>query len=450
MLTQLRELLGDDAVVVDPEVLAARGQDRSGTPALGRPLALVRPGSTEQVSQVLRTAHAHGVPVVPQGALSGLAGGANALPGSILLDLTGMNQILRIDPVDLTAVVQPGVITADLAAAAAARGLFYAPDPASAAESTIGGNVATNAGGMRCVKYGVTRDAVRSLEAVLANGDVVRTAPPTVKGVAGLDLTSLLVGSEGTLGVIVGATVRLTPRSERQATIAAAFPTVTAAATACAELTRHRLRPSMVELLDPATLAVIDRQQGTDLAARGGALVLAQVDGPGLQEQLTAVQRAFAPLAGTMHASEDPDEAASLLAARRLALPSIEAEGRALIEDICVPRSRLAEAVEGVAAIAARHGVATYTFAHAGDGNLHPILSYGRDLDRPPAEVTAAADAIFALALELGGTVTGEHGIGLLKRAWLAREVGTDTLGVFRSLKRALDPYDILNPGKAL
>jgi len=432
----------------DPDARSRRRTDRSGHPG-ALPDTVVVADSIEAVQDTLRWANAHRVPVIPRGAGTGLAGGAVAGPG-IVLDLSGLAAITALEPVDLTADVQPGVITADLDRAAAAYGLCYAPDPASAALSTIGGNIATNAGGMRCVKYGVTRDAVLGLDVVLADGRRIRTGRRTTKGVAGLDLTSLLVGSEGTLGVIVGATVRLTPRPDQLATVAAAFPTVVAAATACAELTRRRLRPSMLELLDPATLAVIDRQQGTELAARGGALVLAQVDGPGLREQLTAVRQAFAPLAAEVRATEDPDEADALLAARRLALPSIEAEAHALIEDICVPRSRLAEAVEGVAAISARHGVATYTFAHAGDGNLHPILSYDRRLDRPPAEVEAAGDAIFSLALELGGTVTGEHGIGLLKRAWLAREVGTDTLEVFRSLKRALDPHDILNPGKAL
>ncbi|MEU6643989.1 FAD-linked oxidase C-terminal domain-containing protein [Saccharomonospora sp. NPDC046836] len=431
--------------VTAPELLAPRRADRSG--ATGEPDAIVIAQSTEEVQDVLRWAHARGVPVVPRGAGTGLAGGAVPV-GGIVLDLSALNAIERIDPVDQIAEVQAGVVTADLDHAAAAYGLLYTPDPASAEISTIGGNIATNAGGMHCVKYGVTRDAVLGLDVVLADGRRIRTGRRTAKGVAGLDLTSLLVGSEGTLGVVIGATLRLLPRPERVATLAAMFPTVRAAADACVELTRRRVRPSLLELLDAATLGVIDRVQGGTLSHDGGALVIAQVDGPGSAAQIEAVEAAFTPAAVWVRTAGDPATAESLLAARRLALPSIEAEGKAVIEDICVPRSRLADAVVRIEGIAQDHGVGIYTFAHAGDGNLHPIITYDRESAEPPASVTAAAEEIFALALELGGTVTGEHGVGLLKREWLAREVGADVLELYRAVKQAFDPRAILNPGK--
>ncbi|WP_337191761.1 FAD-binding oxidoreductase [Nocardioides flavescens] len=437
-------------VSTDPAALAAHATDRSGAGAPGRPVALVRATSVADVQETMRLAHAHRVPVVPRGAGSGVAGGALATEGAIVLDLSAMDRILSLDPLDEVAVVEPGVVTAGLDAAAREHGLMYAPDPASGAFSTLGGNIATNAGGMRCVKYGVTREAVLGLDVVLADGRLLRTGRRTVKGVAGLDLTSLFVGSEGTLGVVVGAALRLRPRPQTTLTVAAGFADVEDAAAACSAVARERLQPSLLELLDRATLEVVDRAQGTDLASRGGALVIAQADGTGAHEEVEALLAVLGKEATWSELALDEAHAAELLTARRLALPSIETFGRALIEDICVPRSRLAEAFRGVEAIAARTGVAICSFAHAGDGNLHPIVSFDAGLAEVPAPVLEAADAIFALALELGGTVTGEHGIGLLKRDWLAREVGPESLAVQADLKRALDPHLVLNPGKAL
>ncbi|WP_020416056.1 FAD-binding oxidoreductase [Amycolatopsis sp. ATCC 39116] len=435
----------DELRAVVPLFPASAAGDRSGVTGDGLPLAVARPDTVDGVRAVLRLASAHGVPVVPRGAGTGLAGGAVAGRGELVLDVSGLNRIVEVDPVDALAVVEPGVRTAELDRAAQGFGLRYAPDPASAEISTIGGNIATNAGGMRCVKYGVTRNAVLGLDVVLADGRLIRTGRRTVKGVAGLDLTSLFVGSEGTLGVVVGATLRLRPLPARTLTAAAAFDSVAAAARACAELTRQRREPSVLELLDGATLAVIDRAQGTDLAARGDALVIAQADGPAAEEEITAIAKVLAEEATWSEWSDDAESAERLLFARRMALPSIERFGRALIEDICVPRSRLAEAFAGVSRIAAAHGVRIYSFAHAGDGNLHPIVGY-ETLD---AAVRRAGDDLFALALDLGGTVTGEHGVGLLKRDWLAREAGPEVLDVQAAVKTALDPQGILNPGKA-
>jgi glycolate oxidase len=386
---------------------------------------------------------------VPRGGGSGLAGGALAGAGSVVLDLRGMDRILEIDPVDQLALVEPGVLTADLDAAAGEHGLRYAPDPASAAISTIGGNIATNAGGLRCVKYGVTREAVLGLDVVLADGTLVSTGRRTAKGVAGLDLTSLFVGSEGTLGVVVGAALRLRPLPEATLTTTASFTDVEAAARACAALTADRRDPSMLELLDRRTLEVVDRVQGTDYADRGGALVIAQADGASAATEIAAIAAVLGKEATWVEQAVDADSSERLVEARRLALPSIQALGEALIEDICVPRSRLADAFRGVEEIADRHRVRIYSFAHAGDGNLHPIVGYetGPGGGLPPA-VVAAGDDLFELALRLGGTITGEHGVGTLKRAWLAREVGPDVLALHQRIKSALDPAGILNPGK--
>jgi glycolate oxidase len=431
-----------------PADLAAAAVDRSGARPDGLPLALVRALDVADVQATLRLAGEHGVPVVPRGAGTGLAGGALAGRGAVVLDVSGLDRIVEIDADDELAVVEAGVVTADLDRAARKSGLRYAPDPASAELSTIGGNIATNAGGMRCVKYGVTREAVLGLEVVLADGRVLRTGRRTVKGVSGLDLTGLFVGSEGTLGVVVGATLRLRPLPERTLTAAAAYDSVEAAAQACSELIRERHEPSLLELLDGATLAVIDRAYGSDLATRGRALVIAQADGPAAEAEIAAIAGILGQGATWSELGVDPESSERLLFARRMALPSIERFGRALIEDICVPRSRLADAFRGVERVARDHDVDIYAFAHAGDGNVHPIVAYDAAAPEPPGAVRRAGDALFALALDLGGTVTGEHGIGLLKRDWLAREVGPDVTAVHSAVKAALDPHRILNPGK--
>ncbi|MER7559715.1 FAD-linked oxidase C-terminal domain-containing protein [Nocardioides sp. NPDC126508] len=457
MTTESQLSLVDDLAAAVSEVATdelsrlAASTDRSGSVADGLPLAVVRAHSVADVQAAMRIASAHRVPVVPRGAGTGLAGGALAGTGHLVVDLSAMDRILELDPVDEIAVVEPGVLTARLDAAAAEVGLRFAPDPASAAISTIGGNVATNAGGLRCVKYGVTREAVLGLDVVLADGTLIHTGRRTMKGVAGLDLTALFVGSEGTLGVVVGATVRLKPRPLVTLTASAAYGSVAAAARACAEIAAARRLPSMLELIDRRCLEAIDRFAGTSYASRGDALVIAQADGPAAESEIEAIAAVLGKEATWIEQGADEDSSDRLVATRRQILPAIETEGAFFIEDICVPRSRLAEAVERISEIADRHGVRIYTIAHAGDGNLHPVI--GWDLSpgdvpgvMPPAE-TAAGDEIFGLALELGGTTTGEHGIGRLKRKWLEPEVGAGSIDVQQRIKAALDPLGILNPG---
>jgi glycolate oxidase len=426
--------------------LAAYRTDRSGWAPDGVPLAVVRARTVADVQRTLAAAARQGTPVVTRGAGTGLAGAASAGSGAIVLDVSGLNRILHIDPVDAVARVEPGVVTADLDRAAGEHGLFFAPDPGSVAICTIGGNVATNAGGLRGAKYGVTRDSVLALDVVLADGRLVHLGHDTVKGVAGLDLVSLVVGSEGTLAVVVGATLRLLPRPSRVATAAAFFASVADAAKASVALAVAGLRPAVVELVDGPTLAAIDALRGTDLARRGDAFLLVQTDGFGAREEIDLAAEVLNRTAMSVQTTLDPDTAATLSAARRDALPAIEAKGRALIEDIAVPRSRLGEAVDAVHRIAAATGVEIHVFAHAADGNLHPIILVGDD----PTPAYRAADEIFALALALGGTVSAEHGIGVLKRAWMERELGPEALALQRQIKQIFDPAGILNPGKAL
>ncbi len=441
--------LRPDQWSTDPRVVEAHRLDRSGWVPEGAPLGVAFAESVEDVQAVLAQAHRSRTPVVVRGAGTGLAGGAAATAGSIVLDLSRLTAIVELSAVDQLAVVEPGVITADLDRAAQQHGLRYAPDPASVEISTIGGNIATNAGGLRCAKYGVTRDSVLGLDVVLADGRLIHTGRRTVKGVAGYDLTGLFVGSEGTLGVIVGATVRLRPVPPATCTLVAFFGSVADAAAASVAITAAGLQPSVAELLDNRTLSAIDAAYGDSLSARGAAFLLVQTDGFGAQAEAEAAQQAIAPFATSVELTTNPLHAQQLLTTRRQALPALERIGRVLIEDIAVPRSRLAEAVTAIDEISVRSGVPVFTLAHAGDGNLHPIIvvEHGRPLGQA---VWDAADEIFRLALRLGGTLTGEHGIGHLKRAWLAEELGPENLALQHQIKDAFDPAGILNPGKAL
>ncbi|MCD1572038.1 FAD-binding oxidoreductase [Agromyces mediolanus] len=442
------------AVVLDEAALEASREDRSGHRAAERPLAVVRPGSIAEVQTTMRIAHASRTPVVPRGAGTGLAGGAIASPGAIVLDVSGMDRVLEIDEDDELAVVEPGVLNGALNARLAASGLWFAPDPASREISSIGGNIATNAGGLLCAKYGVTREAVLGLAVVLADGRLIRTGRRTVKGVTGYDLTALLTGSEGTLGIIVEATVRLRPIPlGGPVTIAAAFPDVEAAAAACTAVTAAKLRPAILELMDAGSIARIAEHLGaaalvgTPLAglAPGEAFVVAQCDDAGAEADAVAVAAVFEAAGGRTRRSGDVAEGERLLGIRRAMHPAMAARGEVLIEDVAVPRSKLAEMFRAIEAIGVRHGVEIPTIAHAADGNLHPNFVY--EGGEVPAHLWAAADEMFRTAVRLGGTLTGEHGVGILKRRWLADELGPDVFELQQGVKRLFDPLGILNPG---
>lgn len=450
------------AVVTDPELLDPLRTDRSGWVAEGRPLALVEARTVEQVQAVLRIAHKTRTPVVPRGAGTGLAGGANGTNGSIVVDLSKMNRILEISVADEYAVVEPGVINAELNQALEAHGLWFAPDPASKAISTVGGNIATNAGGLLCAKYGVTREAVLGLKVVLPDGRLISTGRRTVKGVTGYDLTALMVGSEGTLGVVVEATVRTLPLPRGgTVSLGALFPDVTSAAAASAAITAAGLRPAVMELMDGPTLGLIRSHLGdgtvreafgsdSSPAASGssgaGSYLLVQFDagtGPGAGDEAV---RLIEGHGGTPRISQDPVESEALLGIRRSVNAALTAAGTMLVEDVSVPRSCMAEMFSEIERISARHDVMLPTIAHAGDGNLHPTFIFQGDT--VPEKVWQAADEMFETAVRLGGTLTGEHGVGVLKKRWLKGELGDDSYELQEQIKAVFDPHGIMNPGK--
>jgi glycolate oxidase len=445
--------------LTDTDVLASLAHDDAEWAPVGKAVAAVRARSTAEVQQVVRECAERGIPVVPRGAGTGLSGGANAVDGCVILDLSRMNRIVEIDTDNMIAVVQPGVVNDDLKAAVAEHGLWYPPDPASAPWSTLGGNVATNAGGLCCLKYGVTRDYVLALEAVVGGpageyGTAVRLGHNTTKGVAGYDLTALFVGSEGTLGVITEITVRLRPaRRESPRTVVGAFADVVAAGRAVAETTRRGLLPAALELLDRMTLQAVEDWKHLGLSADAEALLLAQVDSPGAagEQEAAAMADAFRSAGATWaEQSTDEFEAEALFAARRLAYPALERLSPVLTEDVCVPRSAVPEMLSRIAEIGARHDVRIASIAHAGDGNLHPLIMVPAGDDAAREAAQAAFEEILAAAIGAGGTVTGEHGVGLLKRGGMRRELSPSVLAMQRAVKETFDPINLFNPGKVI
>jgi glycolate oxidase len=451
VLKELAAVLGGD-VVVDSDLLESHRHDMARFCDAGVPVALVRPRSTAEVADVLRVATAHRTPVVTQGARTGLAGAANAVDGCVLLSTARMNRILRVDAVEQVAVVQPGVTNADLSRAVLEEGLFYPPDPSSWESSTIGGNVATNAGGLCCVKYGVTGDYVRGLEVVLASGEVLRVGRSTAKGVAGYDLTHLLVGSEGTLGVVTEVTLALRPGPEAALTVAATFTSGGDALRAASAVMASGLRPSLLEFLDRTTTRAIRDYRDLGLPADAEGLLLVQSDrGARASDDVARIAELCEREGATEVArASDAAEASMLLEARRLVNASLERLGVTLVDDVAVPRARLAELLAGVERIAAEHDVLLACPGHVGDGNMHPTVIF--DPDDPAARGRAmdAFGAVMELGLALGGTITGEHGVGRLKRGWLAGEVGQTGIRLQRGIKRLFDPAGILNPGAVL
>lgn len=367
-----------------------------------------------------------------------------------MLSLVRMDRILGISPVDRTAVVEPGVVNAALSRAAAEYGLHYPPDPSSWETCTIGGNIGTASGGLCCVKYGVTAEYVLGLDVVLADGRLLSTGRRTAKGVAGYDLTRLFVGSEGTLGVVVRAVLALRPKPPARLVLAAEFAsTADACAAVCAVMERGHT-PSLLELMDRTTVRAVNRLGRMGLPDTTAALLLAAFDTPDPAADLAAVGKLCEEAGATaVVPADDAAESELLLQARRMSLPALEAVSSALlIDDVCVPRSRLAEMLDGTAAIADAHGLTIGVCAHAGDGNTHPVVCFDHTDPDESRRARASFDAIMALGLELGGTITGEHGVGVLKKEWLARELGPVGLELQRGIKQLFDPLGLLNPGK--
>jgi glycolate oxidase len=437
-----------DAVSTDPAALDATREDKSGHRSAASPLAIVSARSIAEVQATLRIASGAGVGVVTRGAGTGLAGGAIAEAGQIVLSTLAMNKLLEVSVDDELAVVQPGIINAELNAQLEPHGLWFAPDPASRAISTVGGNIATNAGGLLCAKYGVTRDSVLGLKVVLADGRLLELGHRTVKGVTGLDLTALMIGSEGTLGVVVEATVRARRLiTGPVAVISASFSTVEDAARAAAVITSAGLHPAIMELIGESAMAGIAEHLGIDHP--GGSQLIVQADGPGAQIEAEAIVAIMRSLGGVAELSLDRAEGERLFSIRRAFHPAMAARGTVLIEDVCVPRSQLPAMFAAIGEIEERYGITIPTVAHAGDGNLHPNFVFEkRDDADVPDEIWSAADELFLAALRLGGTLTGEHGIGILKRRWLRDELGDDQLQLQGQVKAVFDPQGILNPGK--
>ncbi|MCM2577560.1 FAD-binding oxidoreductase [Streptomyces meridianus] len=450
---QLSAALPEGRVVTDPAAVQGYVHDEAEWAPYEPPLAVVRPRSTAEVQAVVRFCLEHRVPLVPRGAGTGLSGGANATAGCVVLALDGMREIVEIDPAERLAVVRPGVVNDDLRAACAEHGLWYPPDPASAPWSTIGGNVATNAGGVCCVKYGVTGDYVLGLEVVNGLGDVVRLGRRTAKGVAGYDLCSLMVGSEGTLGVITEITLRLRPQRPPERTVAGYFDSVVDAGRAVSLVAAAGIVPSALELVDRHCLEAVDAWKRMGLSVEANAVLLGRTDAPGAagDDEAARMLECFEQGGATWAAqSSDQQEADALFAARRLAYPALERLGPVLTEDVCVPAAKVPEMLLRIERAGAAHDTLIANIAHAGDGNLHPLLITAPGDAEARIRAQAAFEMIIADALDLGGTVTGEHGIGLLKRAGLGRELSAPVVEMHHAVKNALDPHGILNPGKAI
>ncbi|MCV7099042.1 FAD-binding oxidoreductase [Mycobacterium palustre] len=436
--------------ITDPDVTEGYRRDRAKDPDAGRPLAVVRARSTEEVQAVMRWASAENVPVVPRGAGSGLSGGATAVDGGIVLSTELMRNI-EVDPVTRTAVVQPGLINAEVKRAVAEHGLWYPPDPSSFEFCSIGGNAATNAGGLCCVKYGVTTDYILGLEVVLADGTVVRLGGPRLKDSAGLSLTKLFVGSEGTLGVITELTLRLLPPQPPASTVVASFSSVRDAANAICDITRV-MRPAMLEFMDRTAIAAVENHFKMGLDRNARAMLIAQSDSPGDREnELAFITQAFVHANATdVFATDDPVEGEAFTAARRFAIPAVERLGDLLLEDVGVPLPALPALIEGIEAIATDRDIVCAVIAHAGDGNTHPLIVHDPADPDQSRRAHLAFGEIMHLAIGLGGTITGEHGVGRLKKPWLPDQVGPDVMDLTRRIKHALDPQNILNPGAVL
>ncbi len=450
-LQELTRALPEGTVLTDPDAMEKYRYDWSREKGAGTPAAVVRAEDAGQVQEAVRWAARHRVPVVPRGAGSGLSGGSSAVDAGIVLSLERMRAI-QIDTDCQVAVVEPGAFNAEVKAAAAEHGLWYPPDPSSYEICSIGGNVATNAGGLCCVKYGVTTDYVLGLDVVLADGTLITLGGKRIKDVAGLSLLKLFVGSEGTLGIVTRAILRLVPAQAPRSTMVASFPTVDDAARAVVAI-RTGLRPSMLELMDSPSINAVEDYKPMGLDRSTGALLIAQSDAPGAArsaEVATVRAACEAAGAGEVFVTDDMDEGEMFVEARRIAFPAIEARGALLLEDVGAPIPLLPELLAAIGAIAEKYDVQIPTVAHAGDGNTHPIIVY--DAADPASEQRAreAFGEVMQAAIRLGGTITGEHGVGRTKKAALPDQLGADVMALSRRIKDALDPDGILNPGAVL
>ncbi len=451
IIAQLEKVTGKDGVLISPEDLAVYGYD--GTFEDHRPDVVVLPRTTGQVSQVVALAARERIPLVTRGMGSGLAAASVPFQGGIVLAMTRMNRILEIDQGNATIHVEAGVVTADLQTVVEELGLFYPPDPSSNHHSTIGGNIACNAGGPRCLKYGVTGDYVLGLTVVLADGRVIHTGIKCIKDVVGYDLNALFTGSEGTLGVITEALLRLIARPRFARTALVEFVSLEDASLAVNAILSAGIVPATLELMDETAIACIEEALHLGLPLDVEATLLIETDGADEASVLQAIEEAaeicLKAGARQVKVAKDEAERANLWKARRSVSPALARKApNKLGEDITVPRSAIPEAIRRLKDISARYGLPIVIFGHAGDGNLHPNILFDKRDPEQWKKVEQMAAEEFALALELGGTLSGEHGVGVLKRRYMQQALGTVSLDVQKRIKAALDPVNILNPGK--
>jgi len=449
-INELKQIVGEQHTLSDRESLAVYGYD--STPELqSLPGAVLLPGTAEEVSRIMKVCHGAGVTVTPRGSGTNLSGGSLSA-GGVVVQTSRLNRIIEVDEENLTATVEPGVITSVLHREVESRGLFYPPDPGSMNISTMGGNVAENSGGLRGLKYGVTADYVMGLETVLADGDLLRSGGKVVKDVAGYSLNPLLVSSEGTLGFFTGITVKLIPKPQGKITMLAHFPALQDAALAVSAIIAAKVIPATLEFLDKVTIKCVEDYAHVGLPLDVDAVLLIEVDGHPVviaEEAAAVAEICRKHRCSFFQTAKDADEALKLATARRTALSALaRLRPTTILEDATVPRSCIAAMLQVIQGAAAKHNVTIGTFGHAGDGNLHPTcLTDERDQDEI-RRAHAAFEEIFDAAIAMGGTITGEHGVGLAKKKYLPRLVGESGIRVMRGIKNAFDPKGILNPGK--
>ena len=452
LIERLTKIIGKEYVLNTPEDLAVYSYD--GTFAESRPDVVVLPATTEQVSEVIKLAAEARVPIVPRGMGSGLAAGSIPITsGGIVVSMTRMNHILEIDTENATVRAEAGIVTADLQAAVEKIGLFYPPDPSSIRHSTIGGNIACNAGGPRCLKYGVTGDYVLGLTIVLADGRILKTGGKPIKDVTGYDLNGLFTGSEGTLGLITEALLRLVAKPRYAKTALAEFASLNDASRTVNAILTAGIVPASLELMDQTAIICIEEAMNLGLNTDVEASLIIETDGANEQAVLSEIEAAAKICqetgARSVKTAQTETERANLWKARRSISPSLARKApNKLGEDVTVPRSAIPEMVKRVRAISAKYGLPIVIFGHAGDGNLHPNILFDKRDPEQWKKVEQMVAEEFEAALELGGTLSGEHGVGVLKRPYLEKALGSISLDVQRNIKRALDPLNILNPGK--
>jgi glycolate oxidase len=450
IIEELKRIVGPDNIATERQDLLCYSYDATQMEFL--PDAVVHPANADEVAQILKLANAEQFPVFPRGAGSGFSGGSLPKGGGIVLVTTRMNRILRIDSENLIAEVEPGVVTEQFQDAVEKIGLFYPPDPASLKFSTLGGNVAECAGGPRAVKYGVTKDFVMGLEVVLPTGAVIRTGGETYKGVVGYDLTKLMCGSEGTLGVITKIILKLLPYPEARKTMLTIFDSIDGAATAVSTIIKGKIIPTTLEFMDHATLQCVDRRFNLGLPAAGRAVLIIEVDGDKdlIEKQANLIHELIKPL-GLLEfkVAKDAAESEQIWKVRRLVSPSLrDVNPDKYNEDIVVPRSRVPDVIRRIDTIRQKYDIPIVNFGHAGDGNIHVNVMIDREIPGMEEKAHAAIKEVFQAALDLGGTMSGEHGVGLAKQPYIPLEMKPEQIAAMQAIKKALDPNNILNPGK--